>query len=407
MEDIRKEEHVNEYNKCREEFQAVLIKTELPKVSERINSIVKERSLARKIFTVGELAPGQKASYPIMSEFETPVWVLPGLGYVALEYFEVLAEEVLLPTFSVQAAKNWSLKYDNDGRVDVLQKAIEAIAKALVSYEDEGAFRVIWPAVTSAFDGAGILPPRPASVYRMPDGDPTAGYLSKELINRMIIGAKRIGQTLVEILVSPEDLADIREWADVDVDPVTRRSIFRTAGLGEIWNIQLREVEQLGVRGIFNINDQTSESGPFKGNSGSNSFNDYHITHGNIVDENGNLVVPGETQIIGLCEDHKESLVMPMVIPYKAHYDWTLIRKHMTGLFGWQEFGLGCLDARCILTGVIDRYTPSFSGSAQEWAQLQGEKEAERAAKKNNKATPVAKNTVRDFIEAMVSLLRR
>jgi hypothetical protein len=406
MEDIRKEEYVNEYNKCRKEFQAAMIKTELPEVSKQINSLIDEQSLARKIFTVEMLAPGQKAIYPVEDDFEAPVWILPSLGYVAQDYMELLAEEVTIPLFSVTAAKDWLLKYDEEGRVDILQRAIKDVAKAITSYEDEGAFRVIWPAVTSMFDGMGVLPPRPAPVYQMPGEDPAAGYLSKELINRMIVGAKRLGQNLIELQVSPEDLADIREWTDTDVDPITRQSIFQTAGLGSIWSIQLREVEHLGVRGKYNINDQTSEFGPFKGSPKSNRYNDYHITHGNIVDQNGNLVVPGETQIIGLCESHKDSLVMPMKQAYKAHYDWTLLRKHKTGFFGWQEFGLACLNPRCLLTGVIDRYTPSFSGARTEWARQLEEKEAERKVKKINKSTSSSKLTMGDFVEAMVGLLR-
>jgi hypothetical protein len=408
MEDIRKEDYVNEYNKCRAEFQAAMIKTELPEVSKRINTLIEESSLARKLFTVEMLAPGQKAIYPVSDDFEAPVWILPSLGYVAQDYMELMAEEVSIPLFMVQAAKDWMLKYDEEGRVDILQRAIQDVARNIISYEDEGVFRVIWPAVTSSFDGAGVLPPRPAPVYQLPAGDPASGYLSKELINRMIVGAKRMGQTLVELEVSPEDLADIREWTDTDVDPATRHSIFRAAGMGDIWGIQLREVEHLGVRGKFNINDKTSEFGPFKGNAKENRFNDYHISpgHGNIVDQNGNLVVPGETQIVGLCESHKDSLVMPMKQSYKAHYDWTLLRKHKTGFFGWQEFGLACLNPRCLLTGVIDRYTPDFYSASAEWVALQAEKEAERESKKINWSTPSSKMTMIDFIETMVGLLR-
>lgn len=250
------------------------------------------------------------------------------------------------------------MKYAEEGRHDIIEKAITTASKVLAEYEDEALWRTIFPPVTSAFDGAGVLPPRPAQIYEMPAADPTAGYFSKELINRMIVGAKRAGRNLVELLVSPEDLADIREWTELDVDPETRQRIFEAKSpLKEIWSIKLTEVEHLGVRGLYNINDRSSKFGPLSGNASNNAFNDYHITHGNVRDENGNLIIAGETQIIGLCEGYKEQLRMPL-IPYEAHYDWSLLRKQRTGFFGWQKFGAGCLDGRYLLMGVIDRYVP-------------------------------------------------
>jgi hypothetical protein len=315
-------------------------------------------SYMRQLFRVENLGPGQQPTYPLPDEFESPVWILPGMGYIAQDYIELLADEVSIRTFNVQAAKDWLLKYAREGRVDVAVRAQQAVAKALADYEEEAGWRTIIPAATSTFDGAGVLAPRPAPIYEMPAGDPASGYFSKELVNRMIVGMKRLGRTINELWLAPEDIADIREWTDTDVDPVTRNRIFQAAGLGDLWGIQLREIEALGVRGLFNINDRTSEFGPFKGNLGSNKFNDYSITHGNIVDSNGNLTTAGETQIYGF--DRSDiSLVMPIKQTFEAHEDMSLLRKQKAGFFGWMEFGMACLDARFICVGIIDRYTPS------------------------------------------------
>lgn len=167
-----------------------------------------------------------------------------------------------------------------------------------------------------------------------------------------------MGQKLTELLVSPEDLADIREWTDTDVDETTRREILKASGAGELWGITLTETSSLGILGKYNINDKSSEYGPFKGNTPLNQFNDYTVGHGNVVDQNGNLVIAGETQIYGLCEGYRDVLRMPLK-PYQAHYDWTLMRKRQTGFFGWQEIGMTCLDPRRLCMGVIDRYCPS------------------------------------------------
>jgi len=249
------------------------------------------------------------------------------------------------------------LKYWENKEDEILDRAIISVVQALAEYESEAGWRVIIPAVTTAFGGAGILPPRPAQVFELPPGDPAAGYFSKELVNRMIIGMKRNSQTLSQLMVSPEDLGDIREYTDTDVDPITRREIFKAGGKGAIWGIDLVESMDLGVRGKYNINDKTCKFGSFKGSDEKNNFNDYQITHGNLLDENGNLVIPGETQVYGFSEDHKMSLKMP-IIKFQAHWDPSLIRKQQIGFFGWMKMGMCCLDNRHMSAGVIDRFVP-------------------------------------------------
>jgi len=74
-----------------------------------------------------------------------------------------------------------------------------------------GGWRVIMPAATSPFSGKGLLGSRPAPIYEISPAAQGAGYLSKELINKMIVGFKRTGRTLTDLYVSPEDAADIRK----------------------------------------------------------------------------------------------------------------------------------------------------------------------------------------------------
>jgi hypothetical protein len=336
-----------EYQKCKEEFEMPLLKSELPLTSKIINEMIEKTSIARRFFTVEYVQDRKQAVYPLPDMFESPTWILPGIGYKAQDYLELISEEVFVRMFSVQAAKEWNLDYEHSKRTDILQYAVEAVAKAVASYETESAWRVIIPAVTSKWDGAGVLPPRPAPIVRMPSLDPAMGYFSKELINRMFITTRRLGLKLTELLVSPEDKADVREWPD-DSD---RKELLEK---GTIWGIKVTELDELGVRGLYNINDRTSNYGMFKGSTKDNTFNDYFIEHGNIVDPNGNPIVIGETQIYGLCEGHKDVLRMP-VIPYEAHYDWSLIRRQRAGFFGCQKMGLVCLDARYLVMGVIDR----------------------------------------------------
>ena len=314
---------------------------------------IERDSIMRKLFAVENLGPGAQASYPIAEDFELPVWVLPGLGYVAQNFIEGIGEEVYVPTFTIDTSGDWKLTYARDSRIDIPQRAAEKAAKALSDYEEECGWRIILPAATSAFSGKGLLGSRPAPIYEINPASTGAGYLSKELINKMIVGFKRIGRTLTDLYVSPEDAADIREWTDTDIDPVTRREIFQAAGMGSIWNVNLNEVQHLGATGLYNINGAAAAYGKFIASG--NVYNAYTLDNPNVTGADGTVSTLGETQVIGFDLSVNDSLVMPIRKAYEAHDDPTLLRVQKQGFFGWEEIGFACLDPRMLGLGIIDR----------------------------------------------------
>jgi len=314
---------------------------------------IRLQSVARELFAEEKLPPGAQAVYPVADDFDIPVWVLPGLGYAAQNFIEGVGEDIYVPTFTIDASAQWKLSYARDGRVDIATRAARNMARAIAEYEEESAWRVIVPATTTDFSGQGLLTPRAAPIYEVPAASSGAKYLSKELINRMMVGMKRSDRTLTELWVSPEDAADIREWTDTDIDPVTRREIFQAAGMGRIWNVQLRELKHLGAVGKFNINDENSSYGIFRDSSG--SYQDYSLTDANVVDANGQVSLAGETQIYGFDTTVNDSLVMPIRQEFQTFEDQTLLRKQQQGVFGWEEVGFACLDSRMISMGVINR----------------------------------------------------
>jgi len=315
---------------------------------------IERDSIMRSLFAVERLGPGAQASYPVAEDFEIPVWVLPGLGYVAQNFIEGIGEEVYVPTFTVDASGDWKITYARDSRIDIPQRAAEKAAKALADYEEECGWRIILPAATSSFSGKGLLGSRPAPIYEINPASTGAGYLSKELINKMIVGFKRIGRTLTDLYVSPEDAADIREWTDTDIDPVTRREIFQAAGMGSIWNVTLHEIQHLGATGLYNINSSNSAYGKFIADAG-NTYNQYTLDNANVTSADGTISTLGETQVIGFDLSVNDSLVMPIRKDYEAHDDPTLLRVQKQGFFGWEEIGFACLDSRMLGLGVIDR----------------------------------------------------
>jgi len=323
-------------------------------LTEPILQKVEEESIMRQLFQTEELEPGAQASYPVADDIDIPVWVLPGLGYMAQNFIEGVGEEVVVPTFSINASGDWKVQYARDARIDIPAKAAAAAAKAIAKFEEECGWKVVIPAATSAFAGKGLLGPRNAPIYEIPAADPGAGYLSKYLINKMMVGFRRVGRVLTDLYVSPEDAADIRVWTDTEIDPVTRREIFQAAGLGQIWQVTLHEVVQLGAQGEYNLNSHDSGYGKFLLDA-SNKYNDYTATHPNKTDANGNVTSLGETQIYGFDLKTDNSLVMPIRKQYEAIPDPTLLRHQKQGFFGWEEVGFACLDSRILAMGVIDR----------------------------------------------------
>jgi len=315
---------------------------------------VRLMSVMRQLFAVENLGPGAQAVYPVADDFDIPVWVLPGLGYVAQNFIEGVGEDVYVPIFRIDASAQWKIEYAIDGRVDIATRAARNMARSIAEYEEECGWRVIIPGLTSNFAGQGLLNARSAPIYEVPAGSPGAGYLSKELINKMIVGFQRTDRTLTQLWISPEDAADIREWTDVDIDPVTRREIFQAAGMGRIWNIELRVMKHLGAVGKFNINSSTSSYGIFKA-SGGGTFRDYTLTNPNTVNANGEVTTVGETQIYGFDTTTNDSLVMPIKQEFTVYDDPTLLRKQQQGVFGWERLGFAMLDSRIGGVGVIDR----------------------------------------------------
>lgn len=64
-------------------------------------------------------------------------------------------------------------------------------------------------------------------------GLPGAGYLSKELINKMIVAVNRAGKTLTSLYLSSEDTADVVDWKHT-VDSETAREIFERTNTSDI-----------------------------------------------------------------------------------------------------------------------------------------------------------------------------
>jgi len=315
---------------------------------------IKLQSVVRELFSVDPIPMGSQAVYPVADDFEVPVWVLPGLGYVAQNFVEGVGEDVYVPTFRISDSADWKLDYALEGRIDIAARAAKKVAQAISEYEEECGWRVLAPAITTNFAASGLLKARNAAIYEVPAASAGAGYLSKELVNMMITGMQRNGRTLTDLWVSPECMGDVREWGETDIDPTTRREVFQAAGMAKIWNVQFHVLPHLGTTGKFNINDSTSSYGIFKA-AADDTYNDYTLTNPNIVDANGIVTTVGEEQVYGFDMTSGDSLVMPTKGEFEVFDDPTLHRKQKQGIYAWEKVGFAALDSRMMAMGIIDR----------------------------------------------------
>jgi hypothetical protein len=343
-----------ELKRFSDESRAELQRNTMTEVSKDINKLIAEKSYVRN-FCDTTPPEGSGCCYKT-GVMRTPAWILPSLGYIAQDIFETGAEEIYVPLFIIQAVKDWPSKYDEEGRYDVWSKAFEATAHALAEYEEEAFFRVLIPACTTHFNEEGI-DPKWAPIAQP---NPPAKYCSVELIHRMAQVMQTNGQTLGTVMVSPEDVADIREYTDSSLETARQSYFFTPCGKlnfeldGQAYSVKIIQSNALGIRGRYNINDKYSEFGLFKGNT-ENKFNDYEIINGNVLDCNGSLLKKGETQIYGFSNKVKDYMKMPIKELYEAYWDPSLSRRNRTGFFGWEKLGAACLINKCFTLGIIDR----------------------------------------------------
>ena len=160
---------------------------------------IRDASIMRQLFAVERLAPGAQAVYPVADDFEVPVFVLPGLGYIAQNFIEGVGEEVYVPTFSISVSADWKVTYARDSRIDIPERAARNAARAIADFEEESGWRVIVPGGTTNFAGQGLLGSRNAPIYQVPAGATGEKFLSKELINLMMVGMKRVRRSMTDL----------------------------------------------------------------------------------------------------------------------------------------------------------------------------------------------------------------
>jgi len=281
------------------------------------------------IFEVINLDSNSTAEFPLDllapgTEKEHVAFTLPNHGYIPERHVE--GDYVMVPTYTVGNAIDWNLRYARDARWDIVSRALEVMRAGFTKKMNDDGWQTI---ITAGFD-------RNLIVF---DSDAQAGQFTKRLVSLLKTFMRRNGGgnstsnnrgMLTDLYMSPEAMEDIRNWNIDQVDEVTRREIFISAGenaLTRIFGVNLHDIDELG--------------------EGQEYDNFFSNTLGGVL-SGGDLEI-----VVGLDLSKNDSFVMPMRQEVSIFPDEMLHRQQRAGYYGWAEYGCAILDNRRVLLGSL------------------------------------------------------
>lgn len=305
--------------------EAVEHRQALAQVMERAwKAGVLEPDLLGNVFERVVLPPGVEAKFPF--DFYGPdnegayeAFVMPKEGAVPDRVLE--GDEVRVPTYKIANAISWSLDYARDARWDIVARAIEVFTNGFVRKLNDDGWHVI---LKAASEGTSTL---------VTDTSATAGEFSKLLLTGLMTSIKRRtggrNSRLTDLYVSPEAIADIRNFDNTILDEVSRREIL-TAGedrIPRLFGVNLHEVQELGEN---------------------QEYEDY------VTNTIGRAHTNSKVEwVIGLDLLHRDAFVMPVREEMQMWDDPQLHRSAKAGVYGWMEIGFANLDTRRAILGQL------------------------------------------------------
>ena len=256
-----------------------------------LEKLPKEASV-RSIFTIDPLPPQANSIYTLDLDYVS-AWVLPHMGATPENLLQT--EEVTIPTFEITGDVAYKLRFAEQGRFNVAERAQQRLTDSIVDQEETAGWALIRAATAGSLDNVS-------------DITSSESGLSKKTINSAFKKMEsRRGHQITDIYVSSNRAADIRDWTDTDIDPVTRREIFVQKGVNSIW--------QANINVAHFLSD----------------------TEAYFIDARPNL--------LGYMPVRKNLITFD---------DPTAIKKFQVGIVAYEELGFGILEPLRIVKAVID-----------------------------------------------------
>ena len=274
------------------------------------------------------LAPGADGRFPLSflapgDEEDRVAFVMPKEGAIPNRLIE--GDEVWVPTYVLANSIDWALRYSRDARWDVVAAAMDTFRYGFVRrLNDDG-----WHTLISALVANG----------RVVDAAAAAGVLTKRLLTSLLVGIKRLAggreSKVTDVFLSPEALADIRNWAAAELDETSRREVFTgtdPGGLPRIFGMNLHELQELG--------DGQRYQDYIEATTGGNKSSWFSSDQEFIVG-------------LDLTQRPQYPFIMPIREDLAVFDDESKHRSAQMGIYGWMECGFAVMDARYGLIGTL------------------------------------------------------
>jgi hypothetical protein len=263
--------------------------------------------------------------------------------------------ELKISTYRLDAAVSLLKRYARRGRLDVVSKAVERMAQEILVKQERNAWAVILKALAEASTGGNthLTTATAASVFQLDD------------MNKLMTRIRRINESfangtpdvaysngLTDMYMSPEMIEQVRAFAyqpmntrnpagtaatathdGIALPDSIRESVFRAAGMQELYGVNIHEMHELGSSKKYNTLFKSLYSGSF-------------------TDATDEL-------IIGL-DNSKGAFIRPVAQQHESGGQFVTIpddqfsaRAEKLGFYGFLEEGRVCIDARAVVGIVV------------------------------------------------------
>lgn len=286
-----------------------------------------------ELFDKTVFEPSARIEYPIDfyrndNANEFTAYVIPNQGKIPQKHIE--GDYIHVPTFDVGSSIDFLLRYAKEARWDIVSRALEVLEAGFVKKMNDDSWHVIQAA---GFD-RNIL---------VNDANATAGQFTKRLISLMKLVMRRNAGgnsssvnrgKLTHLFVSPEAVEDMRNWGLDEVDDLTRREIYLAndeAG-SQVFGVKIIPLDELG------------------------EGQEYQTYYQQVVATGAanNGMASGDVElVIGIDATTNDAFVMPIRDELAIFEDETLHRERRMGFYGWQSYGVACLNNSRVLLGSL------------------------------------------------------
>jgi hypothetical protein len=337
-----------------------------------IQRVILQAGTASQIYTDAPFDENDSPSYPLDLYYQelnngyVSVWSQTLAGGLPSAQDVSAIQEVKIATYRLDSAVSINKRYARQARLDVIAKLVERMSQEVLVKQERNAWAVILKAL-----GEASTTPQGGSALKHYTEAGSLGQFKLDDLNKLMTRVKRINESwaggtpadpystgLTDLYVSPEIKENIRSFAYNPLNTVApdgsaatsstvgiplsdnmRDEIYRSAGMQEIYGVNIVELIELGKSKKYNI------------------LFDNYIT--NLPTTTGTAFNPGVHQILVGVDNTKGALIRPIATTSETGSqfnvqpdDQFLQRTDKTGFYGSMEEGRICIDARA-LSGII------------------------------------------------------